>query len=335
MWGETMNLTSLAVKNFSVFSDMEVPLSSGLNVFIGANGTGKTQLLKAIYGCCEQQKDEHGFKKCFKIDEKDCSLRKNKKSKKCIFSIISDSLNCKRYEESFFVNGEMKAVYELLIPESPINAVYIPVKDMLTHSRGLLAMAQKYSDFPFDKTLLDSIDYANRWALKQPPSLTQAILPALESMMGGKINVENDEFYLEKSDGRKVNFELEAEGFKKIGIVWQLLMNESIMNGSILLWDEPEANLNPEFLPVIADVLLQLAHRGVQIFISTHSYVLAKYIEIHELCDDTVQFCSLYKDTSGEAVFEEAAKFSDLKHNAIMASFERLMDAIYDLQVGE
>ncbi|WP_337506674.1 hypothetical protein [Megasphaera sp.] len=41
---------------------------------------------------------------------------------------------------------------------------------------------------------------------------------------------------------------MEAEGFKKIGILWQLLMNETITENTILLWDEPEANLNPEFL---------------------------------------------------------------------------------------
>ena len=36
------------LENFSVFSDGKISLSPNINVFIGANGTGKTQLLKAV-----------------------------------------------------------------------------------------------------------------------------------------------------------------------------------------------------------------------------------------------------------------------------------------------
>lgn len=56
-------------------------------------------------------------------------------------------------------------------------------------------------------------------------------------MLDGKIVIKND--------GREINFAVEAEGFKKTGLLWQLLMNEIITPNSILLWDEPEANLNP------------------------------------------------------------------------------------------
>lgn len=44
-------------ENFTVFKDLSVKLSKGINVFIGKNGTGKTHLLKAIYAACEASKD--------------------------------------------------------------------------------------------------------------------------------------------------------------------------------------------------------------------------------------------------------------------------------------
>lgn len=102
-------------------------------------------------------------------------------------------------------------------------------------SRGLLAMAHKYNDFPFDKTLLDSIECAGRWGLKQPSALAKSILPLLDPLINGTIVIDNDEFYIVKKNGQKINFELEAEGFKKIGILWQLLMNETITENTILL----------------------------------------------------------------------------------------------------
>ena len=50
--------------------------------------------------------------------------------------------------------------------------------------------------------------------------------------------------------------------------------------GNILLWDEPEANLNPELFPLVAEILLELQKNDVQIFVATHSYNFAKYLEI-------------------------------------------------------
>ena len=58
---------------------------------------------------------------------------------------------------------------------------------MLTHSAGFLAMANKYRDFPFDKTLTDIVIKASQWKVKQPPKLALAILPILEEMMDGVV----------------------------------------------------------------------------------------------------------------------------------------------------
>ena len=106
------------------------------------------------------------------------------------------------------------------------------------------------------------------------------------------------------------------------------MMNETITENTVLLWDEPEANLNPEFLPVIADCLLALSRQKVQILISTHSYVLAKYIEIRAKENDKVLFHSLYKKNDGWVYDEQKRKFSDLQNNTIVTAFEALMDEV-------
>ena len=62
-----MALIHISLKNFTVFSDGTIPLAPGVNVLIGSNGTGKTQLLKGIYGCCESARidNEKSFFECF------------------------------------------------------------------------------------------------------------------------------------------------------------------------------------------------------------------------------------------------------------------------------
>ena len=39
----------LELENFTCFTKAEMNFSSGINVFIGENGTGKTHVLKALY----------------------------------------------------------------------------------------------------------------------------------------------------------------------------------------------------------------------------------------------------------------------------------------------
>ena len=44
-----MKIIDIKLKNYTVFSDMELSFVKGINVIIGKNGTGKTHLLKTLY----------------------------------------------------------------------------------------------------------------------------------------------------------------------------------------------------------------------------------------------------------------------------------------------
>ena len=54
-----MTIKSVGLKNFTVFKDFQLEVSSGINIFVGENGTGKTHLLKALYAACEFSKNEN------------------------------------------------------------------------------------------------------------------------------------------------------------------------------------------------------------------------------------------------------------------------------------
>ena len=45
-------ITRFKALNFTVFTDLNVEFSSGINIFVGQNGTGKTHLMKAVYSAC-------------------------------------------------------------------------------------------------------------------------------------------------------------------------------------------------------------------------------------------------------------------------------------------
>ncbi len=45
-------LTHIKLDNFTSFAGLDQSFSAGVNVIIGANGTGKTHLLKVLYAAC-------------------------------------------------------------------------------------------------------------------------------------------------------------------------------------------------------------------------------------------------------------------------------------------
>ena len=341
-------IKNIRLQNFSLFTDFTLGATKGINVIIGENGTGKTHLLKAIYALCNMSQTQKSadFDKYFnmKVDTEYFGKSGNQYASFELNS-NSDVPNCTianvyggTHREGWTKNNEPIysgiATYNFSFPKKAISAVFIPVKDMLTHSKGLLEMADKYHGFPFDKGLLDIVKFSKRLRLKKPPELALSILPILEKMIDGTVDFNDDEFYIKKNDGRQVSFAAEAEGFKKIGLLWQLLMNESITAHTVLLWDEPDANLNPKLLPSLVDCLFTLSRSGVQIFIGTHSYLLAKYFDVKKQANDDLRFHSLYFENK-ELTCEINDRFADLEHNAILEAFDALVGEVYGIDIDD
>lgn len=200
---------------------------------------------------------------------------------------------------------------------------------------------------PFDVTQVDIIVNASLPETKEIPKSLLGILNKISQAIDGKVVVQDDIFYVEKNDGRKVEFSLEAEGLRKLGLLWKLIRNGLLESGSVLLWDEPEANLNPELYSLVVDILLELEKNGVQIFIATYSYNFAKYLEIRRTEQDQVRFINLYKGTASvnekffghkfsineedavEIYSESADRLEDLAHNPIIAADVKLLNEVY------
>lgn len=268
---------------------------------------------------------------------------KNESSKEdyCYYK-VSDGTHC--FEES--LSHKALFNYEEWLGLN-IQSVFIPTTEMLSHSKGFLALNQKYN-MPFDGTQIDIIVNASLPEAREIPAVMKSILDKISNVIEGTVILEDDSFYVLKKDGRKTEFSLEAEGLRKLGLIWKLIRNGLLESGTVLLWDEPEANLNPELYPFVADILLELQKNGVQIFVATHSYNFAKYLEIRRKSKEQVMFHNLYKsrnvfsdemkkvlpgmDDSSEAVYSQSAyRMDEIEHNHIMIADNRLLDEVYEL----
>lgn len=351
-----MSIKDIFIKNFTVFKEEHLDFSKGINVFIGENGTGKTHLLKCIYAACEISKEGNRnidnisnyfvgalkkgefFTKLAKplvleVRPQDDGIIKDKQylMGKLHFNLEDKSTN--QTIQKIDVISDEDCSYEIGFPDKEQKAIFIPAKEMLSHSKGFLALNNKY-DMPFDKTYIDSITNAELPETKEISPLNEKLLKVISKIIDGEVVYENDTFYVIKTNGIKVEFSLEAEGLRKFGLLWKLIRNGLIDKDTILIWDEPEANINPELIPVIVDTLITLQREGVQVFVATHSYNFSKYFEIKRTNKDKVIYHNLYKTSEGTKS-ESKEYFGELKNNSIIEADSKLLDEVIEKSLVE
>ncbi|MCE5219783.1 MAG: ATP-binding protein [Clostridium sp.] len=331
-----MNIKSVNIKNFTVFDDFELDVSLGINIIIGNNGTGKTHLLKGVYGVCESANNVNKSNGAydisqpyFKVNSMDLVRDKSSIDKETSITVNYLKDSYAKYviikHEGMKLAGDGSGYKDI---DFAINDIFIPAKEILSHSNGFLALNNKY-DMPFDKTYVDIITNAELPEAKDVSEINKKILKILSKVIDGEVVCEYDNFYVVKNDGSKIDFSIEAEGIRKFALLWKLIRNGLIDNETILFWDEPEANINPELMPILVDILIELQRCGVQIFLATHSYNFAKYFEIKRNSNDKVLFHSLYKTEQGVKCQSEE-NFGELKNNSIIEADAKLLDEVIE-----
>lgn len=328
-----MPLTKINIENFTIFEDITIPFSKGLNILVGENGMGKTHVMKLAYAACQSRKHDVSFSQkttmLFRPDQSGIGrlVNRNKNGENTARVLVESdiaqigmSFSTKTKKWDAEVKSEEKWEKQM----SGTTSVFIPAKEILSNAWNLDA-AVKMGNVEFDDTYLDIIAAAKIDISTDVDSVARKkYLKILQKISNGKVTVQDDRFYLKPGTQAKLEFNLVAEGIRKIALLWQLIKNGTLEKGSVLFWDEPEANINPKYIPVLAELLIMLESEGVQIFVSTHDYFLSKYIEVKRSKESEVQYISLYKDDEEKVQCETATEFELLEHNAIMDTFRQL-----------
>ncbi len=345
MSDDRLTITRLKLENFTAFSSLDMEFSPGINVFIGPNATGKTHILKIIYAIMSAIKRPGEY-----ISIEEAVLQKianvflpyQKKLGRLVKRARGGPINAeiKIYGEKNIARvtvqsgwGQLGVAKAVKIPRAWIKGlkpvVYLPPKEILSNAPGFPSL-YKEREVHFEEVYADLLHWAYLPLKKGPPShQREHLLMFLKEIMAGrKVLTKGEHFFFVGSSGENLEFTLLAEGIRKLALIWLLVQNETLLKGSTLFWDEPEANLNPTMLRNVADILLMLQRMGVQIFIATHSYVFVKFLDLLKKEGDGVRFFSLYKE-GRDVKFKPSDSYEDLEPNLLReAQLE-----IYDLEV--
>lgn len=326
-------LTGIKIENFTAFDNLKIEFSEGINVLIGANGTGKTHLMKLLYGAM-QMADSSAVKTMdqtlqglFMPDALGRLVKRSLGRGKGVFSVTrkeEDGVErSMRYELSTL--GKSQTINSRIWSrQKKYNVVYIPVKDMLANSPGFKSLYEK-RELYFESVYADIITMALLPPTKGPGTKEKGqLLEMIQDVIDGKVEKKNEKFYLKNAQGN-LEFTLLAEGYRKLGLLYSLIQNGSISSGSVLFWDEPEANLNPRLASQVVKIMLELQRRGTQIFIATHDYVMLKELELSsEPTLDHVAYHALYME-DGKIKSQTTSALKEINHNAINDAYDSLM----------
>ena len=335
-----MSLTKLKLKQFTAFSELDLTLSPGINVFMGGNSTGKTHLMKVCYAACDVAKTGDPFaEKLIRVflPSGRALGRLVKRQRGRNRGVVEVCRGNRKLRASFSTYSKVADSATITgtnrWTDSSLESVYIPVKEMLANAPGFSSLYAR-REIHFEEVYADILDRAYLPVRRGPMDrLRKRLLAILQKAMDGKVAVNNDEFFLRNRRGN-LEFSLLAEGMRKLGLLWILIQNQVLQKDSVLFWDEPETNLNPKLFGTLMNVLLELQRAGVQIFFATHDYVILKELDLRKKDDDAVAFHSLYRDEAGEVACHTTNNYPDIHPNAIAEAFTDLYDREIERSLG-
>ena len=330
-------ISKVRLMQFTAFQNFEMSCSPGINVLIGANGTGKTHVMKALYAACDittGQVTDYPEKLVRVFMPSGGALgRLVNRQQGSAKADIRVQRNGAELRASFAHNNKPKSAsvkggdaWRKIRMES----VYIPVKEMLANAPGFRSLYGQ-RNIRFEEVYADILDRAYLPIPLGPPTMAQQrLLENLGKIIRGRVVIKGEEFFLRNARGN-LEFSLLAEGMRKLGLLWLLIRNGTFApeKRATLFWDEPETNLNPKMFRMLADILLQLQRDGAQIFLATHSYEFLKEFDLQVGEKDKIAYHSLFEE-DGDIRCNTASHFSGINPNAAA----EVWDDIYKRELG-
>lgn len=327
----TMTVRRLRLEQFTAFEDFDIELSSGVNAFVGDNGTGKTHLMKVLYAACDITQTETTFAdklvRVFLPSGRRLGrlVRRRRGIAQSVVSVFGDDGRSLRLQFETRATGEVRERSHRW-RQQPMESAFIPVKEMLSNGPGFRSLYAS-REVHFEEVYADILDRAYRPILRGPMDADRrSVLSTLGEALQGKVTVKNEEFYFRDRRG-DLEFTLLAEGIRKLALIWLLIQNGTLLEGSVLFWDEPEANLNPALLGHVVETVLELRRLGVQVFLATHNFSVLKELELRRREDDRVRFHALCRDRqTGRVDCDTSSNYLGISPNLIEQSIADLFD---------
>ncbi len=251
-----------------------------LNIFIGPNGSGKSYVNMVLYSMLQvaNRKNNDGDikqKLQFVFQEKEVKRLITWKEREAKVSIYMDEgeliLELYKQKEPIFQKNINKK-----IPIDEINFISMP--DVLNVYSAINIFTQEHpGSLGVSETIIDFLTRILNLEYPEKAKNWKNLLKKIENKINARFSVEKGKITA-SFKREKLNIERVASGLKTFSLIYLALKQGIIASGGILFLEEPEEHLHPEWQVIMAEILVEMALKGVQIFVSTHSDDLLKKV---------------------------------------------------------
>ncbi len=345
-------IDAFVLENCGPIEKVHWDTSPHINLLIGTNGTGKSMLLKMLYVALRSTEDyQRGnntdsfrqivgekLRGTFQIGQIGDLVKNGKEELRLDCDLDDQNIH---FSFSPTAVRDIDAVSENVTPRSA-QTLFIPPKEVLSLTSIILRSRLQDQLHGFDDTYLDltvalegkpqQVDWAFSQIAADIPSATMASLTQarerLTGLFNGRLIQSNSGWQFQEGDV-KHSIHITAEGIKRLALIDRLIGNRSLLPGSVLFIDEPEAMLHPQAIVEFMEILHLLADQGIQIFMASHSYFVLKSLYVIAKREDVnIQILSLVDGQAAvTANLSEGMPSSPIIDESITL-YERELDAV-------
>lgn len=305
-------LDRVKIENYGPLPNLFWKSLGRINLVIGANGAGKTFLLKIIYSAVRTleiyKRGQEPRAASEILAEKLYWTFQAEKVGDLVTKGGGGSLDCvvgfggKTFHYGFSRDAAKSVVLlKNSVRSLDSNSIFLPPKEVLSLQSVILRSRDLEQEFGFDDTYYDLAK-----ALGYLPTAGRnykefaSSRERLEGLLGGRIrfDVKNNRWQFQNKKNQRFQIGVTAEGVKKIAILDTLLGNRYLSPDSIVFIDEPESALHPKAISEFLDIIETLAACGIQFFIASHSYFVIK--KLYLIAQRTQQSIPVLSCVDGE-----------------------------------
>lgn len=164
----------------------------------------------------------------------------------------------------------------------------------------------------------------------------QKIIEKIDRSCEGEIVQKKTPFssyqYIDK-DGMALSLSNISAGMKTFMIIKQLLRNRSLKDKGLLILDEPEIHLHPEWQILFAEIIVLLQKEyDMHILLTTHSPYFLRAIQVYSANYNIADQCKYYLSTNneeGRAILQDVTTKTKLVYDKLLRPFEQLQSEQY------
>lgn len=259
---------------------------------------------------------------------------------------IKDKNNSIIFDDMVSINNELNLVKDCIYIDNPFSLDRMDLKENGEQFNIFDFILKGTSVFSHDTMLVkklskslknDNSDLIKDSLLDQKLTKFKNIIK--EIVQGDFIEKEEKFVFYDSLTKNEIEIQNLSTGIKSFAILLKLLENRDITKDSIIILDEPEIHLHPNWQLKFAETLLLLQKEfDLNIIITSHSPYFVRAMEVYSAKYNVADKCKYYLadlDQEYKAFFEDVTTNTELIYEKLAEPFQILADEIYRLESND